>query len=230
MLFIHSTDTFISESEIKKICKVDTAECIRVYAEEITQEYIDAYLYGQSLFGGSPVIIIDSIEKNQDIYHYALDRLNDFLEADSLFIFLTEDKTLLSYAKEKKILVSSVKEDKKVSETTNPFILSDFIFTRNKKEAWIAFQTLKAKGVVAREIHTVLFWAFKTMASVHVAPTAEEARVKPFVFSKAKASKTIWDYKQLQYGLKALTTTFHTDSFDEDAFSFVLEKFILKTL
>jgi len=163
MIYILSgNDTKKKNLYLKKLVKKD--QPIFISQAEITKEKFFEYALSISLFGDSPVVIIEDILKNEEIKFSAKDLLV-LKDSKTIFVFLEE-----------KLLVSDIKEYKKYStienfssSTTkkipkmNVFSIADAFSRRDKIGTWILYREAVSLGVAPEEISGIIFWKIKTM-------------------------------------------------------------------
>lgn len=129
-----------------------------------------------------------------------LDRTFSLLESrdlvqnmkDSSHVFILYEEVLpakdVSYLKKHSEKVEEYEEEKteKKEDKKNIFALTNALTARDKKRAWVLYRELVDDGVSAEEIQPMVFWQIKTMLQALDAKSAQEAGLKPFVYTKAK--------------------------------------------
>ncbi|MEK7613357.1 MAG: hypothetical protein AAB439_00560 [Patescibacteria group bacterium] len=75
---------------------------------------------------------------------------------------------------------------KEAEEKPMPFTLTDLFMAGDRKGAWIEYQKLLGQGLSAEEIHGTLSWAVRSALLSAKTKSADEAGLKPFVYTKSK--------------------------------------------
>lgn len=194
-------------------------------ASELSDNFFDE-MSQATLFGTTYLASVDGLEKAVEFSNLVIERIENLKRSPHMIVLFDDEGLLVDFASEHDILVSPKTNKEKDDRGVNPFIISDSIFSRDKKSTWLTYHSLVDDGLSPREIHTVLFWAFKAIAQAKDKKTAEDAGLKPFVFSKVR--KGNWDTKEIETSLSSLARILHTASFDDEDFSFALERFILQ--
>jgi len=109
-----------------------------------------------------------------------------------------------------------------VFELTDAFALGD------RKNAWILYRKLVESGSAAEEIHGALSWQARAMVLASKAKTAEEAGLKPFVYSKAKRAASKMTVEQTEEISRELVKILHTSRMGGGDLEDLLEVFLLK--
>jgi len=117
--------------------------------------------------------------------------------------------------------------DKKPRPDFNIFLLSDAIASRKKKDAWIIYQKALAGGLTPDEIFWNIEWQIKTLLLALRTKSAEEAGMKNYPYSKAKANLKHWTQEELENFLKELLVGYHEARRGKEEMETLLEKMIL---
>lgn len=130
----------------------------------LNKDVLFEYAQTISLFGESPVILVENLIKNKEI-SLSQEDLVLLNESKTVFVFL-EEKVLISDSKKYKKY--STMEDfssvvAKQSPKTNVFGIADSFSRRNKIETWILYTETVLAGVAPEEISGIIFWKIKTM-------------------------------------------------------------------
>lgn len=194
-------------------------------ASELANTFFDE-MSQETLFGTKYLASVDGLGKAVEFSNIVIERIESLKVSPHMIVLFDDEGLLIDFASEHDILVSPKASKEKEDRGVNPFVISDSIFSRDKKSTWLTYHSLLGSGLSPREIHTVLFWAFKAVSQAKNAKTAEAAGLKPFVFSKVR--KGNWSETEVATGLSSLAKILHTASFDDEDFSFALERFILQ--
>ena len=91
----------------------------------------------------------------------------------------------------------------------NVFALTDSVGERDKRKSWTLYQKALASGMSGEEVFWRIVWAVKTMILVSKTKSAEEAEVKPFVYSKTKTFLKNWKPEELEKLSMSLVVGYH---------------------
>ncbi|MBK5215741.1 MAG: hypothetical protein JJE53_02965 [Candidatus Pacebacteria bacterium] len=129
-----------------------------------TKEMLFDYAGSVSLFGGSPIVVVDNITRDEEVSLSASD-LEVLKDSLTTFVFM-EEKLLASetkkYSKYATIEDFSKKETKKAPKI-NVFDIADAFSRRDKIGTWILYRNAVSLGVSSEEISGIIFWKIKTM-------------------------------------------------------------------
>lgn len=119
------------------------------------------------------------------------------------------------------------KESPKWESGFNIFALTDAISARDKRNAWVIYEKALASGMVADEIFWRVMWGVKTLLLAEKCKSAEEADLKPFVYSKAKASLKNWKREELEDLSERLVVGYHEARRGVGEIETMIEKILL---
>ena len=229
----------MSDGLLKK--KPDAA-FFRVTAENWNQVNFEEYLAGQGLFNDKYIVFLDNILEETTIKDYILEKLPEISKSANIFIWLERkiakpvaDKIKKNAEKAQEFLETSEKGRDFSVEGGKTFSLGEFnIFSladafgrRDKKNLWTLYQKATMREIPAEEISGVLFWQLKSMILAEKSKSAEEAGIKPFVFSKAKAFARNYKEDELKNISSELVSIYHDSHRGIGDFETALEAFIL---
>ena len=167
-------------------------------------QFVDIVSGGQGLFGQQCAVIFRSVFDNTESKYAILSRLDDMKKSTHLFVF-SEKKldasTTALFKKAGVIMKECSGKEKKTSEKSFvSFAIADAFGKRDKKRAWAIFHKEIKGGSSAESLHGILFWQIKNMLLASSYSSAECARtgMKPFVFSKARASAKNFSKEELR--------------------------------
>jgi len=192
---------------IKAIVK--DRERIVLDAQTISKETLNRFADSVSLFGDTPVVIIENMLAAKDITLTKNDLLK-ISDSPTIFIFL-EDKLLktgeTTYKK-----FATIERFEKVKEkqapVSNVFALADAYGRRDKINTWILYRQAIEKGTEPEAISGMLFW-----------------KIKQILLSGSKTNQT-----QLKHTCGELVSLYHRSHRGECDFTIGLEQFILRSL
>lgn len=218
--------------------KKPDAEVFRLTAEDWSdpldprrgETRLEELIGGQGLFHKTYIVEIVSLFENPAAKEGFLKKLSDIAASPNIFVSRESavDKETLSWVGKhtEKVQVCAQKEEKKKPEF-NIFSLSDAFGKRDKKKLWVLLQKAVASGAVPEEIHGILFWQLKSIMLAFQCKSAEEAGVKPFVWSKAKTFAKNWSENELKFLSSKMVSLYHDAHRGIHDFSVALERFIL---
>src|SRR5690606_30892279 len=85
------------------------------------------------------------------------------------------------------VLYESSSESKTKSDF-NIFALADALRVKDSKKLWLLLQEARASGQEAEAIFGTLWWQVKAIVLAGTSASANEAGLKPFVYSRAKSA------------------------------------------
>ena len=212
---------FVAEREKKG------AEVARIQSGEFVSGSLADAAGSASLFGKEQVVVIDTPSEEVAMFEQVFEMLEVFADSETVFV-LIEGKLL---APEKKKLQKYAKEcveltGEKVA-AFNTFGLSDALADRDKKKLWILLAEAKRQGQSAEELVGLLFWQIKTLRLALKTGSAEEAGIKPFVYSKAKRALLKFKDGELDRLSETLTTLYHEGHAGKKDIDVALERWVL---
>lgn len=209
MIYILSgNDTKKKGAYLKKLHKGDLP--IFVPEENVTKEILFYYAMTKSLFGESPIIILENIIKEGNIT-FSTEDLLVLKDSKTTFVF-TEEKLLVPEVKKYKKYATiedfSSSTTKKISKM-NVFGIADAFSRKDKIGTWILYRDAIALGVSPEEISGIIFWKIKTMLLTGV---------------------KFFSNDELKNKSSELVSLYHKAHRGECDFTIGLEQFILSTL
>lgn len=187
-------------------------------------------LVSQALFENKYIVEISRILDNSQIKDSVLDYLKELQNSENIFIWIegSVDKKSLSKIEKhaEKVQEFQAKEVFKKPEF-NIFSLGDAMGNRDKKKLWMLYQDAKNFFAI-EEIHGTLFWQAKSMLLASKAQSAEEAGMKPFVYSKSlKMAKNFSNEELLKLSSNLISIS-HDSRRGIHDFDIALERFCLE--
>lgn len=151
-----------------------------------------------------------------------------FMKSTNIFVIYEYElsKDHKQFFEKEGVKISEVVEKKVEKEIVSPFVFTDYVLSKDKKNSWIALMHLQQKAEVG-QVMAALFWAFKNMGIVVSSETTEATSgMKPFVFKKLKQKSTHWTKEEVSKGLFTLLNIQKEEIFDEQAQYMRLEQYI----
>ena len=218
---IHGTDIQKSRNKLQNLVAVlqskrPDATLFKLSPDNWNPSLLDEMLSGVNLFTPKNIIVLDSLVSNKESVEYIEDRIGDFAKSEHVCILYDTKigKALLSNIEKKaeKIEEHNLKGlevDDSKKQPPQTFALADAILAKNKVKSWTILQTLISDGVVAEEIHGVLWWQFKSLFLACMFSSAKEAGLNPYVFQKCQSAKKNWSIAEVQVMLASLIQMYH---------------------
>ncbi len=219
--------------------KKPDATLIKIDDEILTDSRIDDLAYGQALFSGKYIVYFNKVFINKENKELVLKKIKDIAKSENIFIFVEGkmDKTSLSkiekvaekteefIAKEK--LLSKKEALNLKGEKIDFFEFANAFGKRDKKNLWVLFQDALREQVPAEEVHGIFFWQIKSMLLAKKCKSAEEARMSPFPFQKAREYARNYKDGELEKISTEFVSMYHEAHRGNKDFFIALEKFIL---
>lgn len=195
MLYVfHGSDTAAVRTKARKLVdgllkKQPDAEVFRLDAETLTPLTLEPLIAAQGLFVQKHIVELDFVGESKA----ALDTLVEYAEqlAASENIFLVREGALLAASKKALTAHAAHSEElkapaKKDNDRGAAFAIADAFAAKNKRDLWIELVKARRNGTSDEELHGMLFWAVKMLRLAQQSKSAEDAGIKPFVYSKYK--------------------------------------------
>lgn len=206
-------------------------EVLRVEGGAITRELLTARAGGQSLFSGDTAPLVTFLDSPaEDVSALAV--VGELAEglASSPNVFILADRKLL--AAEARALKAHATEFHEVKgapapERFNVFALADSFTRRDKKSLWVLLSRAREAGLSPEEIIGTLFWQLKTLRLAARTASAEEAGLKPFVYTKAARALSKFKEGELDALSRSLVTLQHEARLGRRDLDLALEQWVL---
>lgn len=117
---------------------------------------------------------------------------------------------------------------KEAEERLMPFALSDAFMAGDRKGAWIEYQKLLGQGLSAEEIHGTLSWAVRSALLSAKTKSADEAGLKPFVYTKSKRFAEKLGVNVVENMSRKLVHLYHRARAGQGDMALGIEKLILE--
>lgn len=234
--FFYGTDhSKIKESFDKLLAsllkKRNDATVVRISDENYEANPLQSLIESQSLFGGNYIVVLFKQFINEDIKNDFLTYIKEINESKNLFLVVEE---YLSSADLKKIEKNSEKvveyneKEKNEIQRFQIFSLTDALGAKDKKLLWTLYQKALSHNVSPEEVHGILFWQIKSLLTAYESKSAQEAGMKPFVYSKAKGYLKNYSETELKILSSKLVSLFHDSRRGGPDLNEALEGFILE--
>lgn len=230
---------FYGNDELKIQAEVqDFLESLRAESSDLVVERVESaryefgllanLLHGVSLFGDSPVYVLDTPSAVPE-YEAELLSLASNL-AESKIEFLVIEKTLLVSTKKVLTEQATTITEYKAGEVKrfDTFAMADALARKDKRTLWLLLQEAKQNNLAAEEIIGVLWWQLKMLRLVTLTKNATLARVKDFPYNKAKKALPNFKAGELEALALSLLTFYHQGHDGMRDIDLALEEWVLK--
>lgn len=193
---------------LKKLYKNDLP--IFVSNSSVTKKELFDQAGSVSLFGGSPIVVLDNIIKDGNL-DLSKEDILILKNSETTFVFLEDKLSALDLKKYKKeATIEDFNIDiKKTPPKINVFGIADAFSDRNKIGTWILYREAILQGISPEEISGIIFWKIKTM-----------------ILSGSKS----FSIDELKMRSSELVDLYHNSHNGESDFVIGLEQFILNSL
>jgi len=209
MIYILSgNDTKKKNAYIKKLSKNNLP--VYIPQESLSKETILDYASSVSLFGESPIIVLEGLIKKGDIT-LSVDDLLTLKDSLTIFVSLEEKMLLPDVKKYKKygVVEDFSSPTIKQAPKMNVFSVAEAFSRKDKIGTWILYRGAISKGASPEEISGIIFWKVKTM-----------------LLNRAK----VFSVPELKKMSSELVSIYHKAHRGECDFTIALEQFILSAL
>lgn len=204
----------------------------RLAADACSADALRDYAGAQSLFASGDdvptVVILDTPSEKTGALDTVVSLAELLAQSASIFV-LIEGKLLAAHAKPLKNVAEKYTEVASAAPTQafNAFALSDALAQRDKKTLWVLLARAKNAGLSAEEIIGTLFWQLKMMRMAAQTRSAEEADMKPFVYTKAKRGAAHFKDGELAALSEKIVVLYHDARLGKGDIDRVLEQWVL---
>lgn len=196
--------------------------------ESITQRELEHLVHSQGLFEQKHIVVLRRVMEDKELGGFILEHLKDIEESQN--VFLLYEESLHAARKKKMTPYTQGTKDfsrKAVNNSYADFALADACGARNTALAWKEYVRQVKEGKVSEELHGMLFWQYKTILLASSAKSAQEAGLKPFVYTKAKKFVAQYSQEEIVSVLENLVRMYHEAHRGNTVFEHELEKFTL---
>lgn len=147
-----------------------------------------SYLASRGLFSEKIALLLDRPFEDEEGKALFMEHADDLAGSETLVLIVQPDldaATKKKIPKDAEVETFELKEEKEIPPPS-VFALTDAFASGDRKTAWILYRKLVGSGSAAEEVHGALSWQARAVVLASKAKSAEEAGLKPFVYSKAK--------------------------------------------
>jgi DNA polymerase III delta subunit len=200
--------------------------------ETITDEMADETvlrdaLGATSLFREREVYVFDTLSRNTEAFDALKTLLRELKGSENHFVLIEGPldakigKLLSTHA------AASTHYPRTAERPFNIFSLTDALALRDKKSLWLLLTEALQKGKTAEEITGTLLWQLKTIRVAAQTESASEARMKPFVYDKAKRALKKFSLEELTDYAHDLVVLYHEGHTGKRDIERALERWVL---
>jgi hypothetical protein len=147
---------------LKKLYKSNLP--IFIPRESLSKEMLLDYVSSVSLFGESPIIVLESMIKEGNIA-LGTEDLSALKDSLSIFVFMEEKLLAPDVKKYKKygVVEEFSRPTTKQMPKMNVFDIAEAFSRKDKIGTWILYRDAISKGVQPEEVSGIIFWKIKMM-------------------------------------------------------------------
>ena len=190
-----------------------------------------SHLGAPSLFSQKNALVLVSPLEDAEAKEIVLQNLKAFSDSETIVV-VTESHIDAATTKkiEKHAEAIESYELKKTAEAPVPnvFALADAFAKGDRKKAWVLYRQFIENGSAPEEIHGTLSWQARAMVLASKTKSAEEAGLKPFAYTKAKAAVARFTPEAVEDLSRELVTLYHQSRMGQGSLEDLLEVFLLK--
>ncbi len=248
LYLIYGDDTKKSREKLKSLLKSlflkkPNAGFFKLDIDNFDEIKLDEFIKSQGLFEQRYIVQLDCLFENKEFSKLLINKLEDLQKSENIFICI-ETKILKPVLKKIEKYATQIQEfslKKGIGGRTfstkdggfktddfNIFDLATCFGNRNKKDLWVLYQKTKIKNIPPEEVSGIIFWQLKVMFQVLGSQNANQAKLKPFVFNKAKSYLKNYSEEELKQISSDLVSIYHEARRGGLEFDLALEKFILE--
>jgi hypothetical protein len=208
MIYIFSgNDNKSKNSEIKKL--FGNKEFFSIKKEESVKEKIFEYSNTKSLFGDSPVVVVENFFDEK--YSFSKKEILDLQKSETVFIFIENSfssANIKKYEEFAKIFFFEERKEKKI-ETNISFEIANAFGVKDKMKTWVLFNQAIEKGVEPEKISGILFWKIRSIS---------------------EARQNIFSREEIKRNSSLLVSLYHDAHLGKKDFVIGLEQYLLFVL
>lgn len=197
--------------------------------ENLSQSEIQSIINSQGLFERKIVARVSDILGNSELAKEMITFIESLASSENIVIWSESNGTKINLDKIKKYAEKSEEFSNKIENKNsfNIFSISDAIGNRDKKKFWNLILEAIRNGVSPEEIHGTIWWQIKVIIISTKTDSAEEAQLKPFVYSNARKFSKNWASEDLRSVSQRLVSMYHMSHLGECDLNIELEKLAL---
>jgi DNA polymerase III delta subunit len=212
------------------------AEFFSMSNETFDRAGLEELIFSQGLFDKKFIVQLESVlELNEEGREFVLKNLNELAKSENAFV-ISERKLLKPIVSKLEKVAFKVEnfemiDEGKEKQKFNIFSLGDALGTKDKKQLWVLYTKALRAGIVAEQIHGILFAQVKAIAMVKRAKKegvdAKKTGLNPFVVSKALEFEKNFTEEEVEKLSRELVRIYHGIRDVGGDMETELEKFVL---
>lgn len=183
----------------------------------------DELIGAQTLFAGKSIVVSRGLFSTPTTRDAVTKKIKALAASENAFLFLEEklladQKTPLKKYAEKFEEFEGVKEEKKKDEKIL-YVLTDAIGARDRRSAWVAYQSALRQGIVPQQLFWKFVWQVRNMMMASFGaerPTPESVGMHSYPFGKASTSAKNYSKEELVNLHRRLLHIYHEDRLGKD--------------
>ncbi len=214
--------------------KKPDAEIFHLEQEQWNSDNALRFSASQGLFEKKFIVVIKDVFARAETLEVFFDHADALKESESIFIVVDGElsaahiKKLEKFAEKVQTIEESKNDQQKApQQENNIFALTDALGAGNTLRAWNLYNEARAHGSEPEQLHGILWWYVKNLMLTLSSASAAEAKINPYVFSKAQAAaKKLGAYNVRKYA-DSLVSMYHNSRKGETDLGLEVEKFIV---
>lgn len=225
---ITGTDTDARKSAVHAV--LESIESVERYElSTLSEQEMVAMVSETPLFSTKRTVLCDIDGVSEDQWNFFTQFIKKNPLSDSLHLILEGES--ISAIRKKKLPSSIIQSahDLPPARKTSPrtFAVTDAFLTHDKRALWLNLHTTLLAGEEIEQIHGALLWQVKSLALAHDYPSAQEAGMSPYVFTKSKKALGYYSREMLSNIMITLLDIAHTSRTEGEDFVENMEKWVL---
>ena len=199
---LYGTDTHKSRTKLHEMLEIlskkrPNSEIFKITSENWSEDKLLELFSSKGLFDQKYIVVLDNLFEKKEIKEFILEHMDEMKLSEHPFLILDGKVDTVSLKKIEKT-AQKIQEFEK-SENYPPshgyggvkkeynaiFKITDGLLLKDKKKLWIDYTDLISQGVVAEEIHGLLFWQVKNMILAERSDSQNETGLTPFQYKNA---------------------------------------------
>jgi DNA polymerase III delta subunit len=246
MLYVfHGTNRQRLRDEAKKLIdgllhRKPDAAVVRLSEDNWNEAVFDASIGTQGLFNSASIVYLDGLIGFSGSKQRVAEQIEGMADSANVFVVIEariDKATLGKIEKVAKKVLCIEKEEKgrdfilaggrTAPKDFNVFALADAFASRDRARLFALFHDALRREIPEEEIAGTLFWQVKALISASHAKTAGEADLKPYAYTKAKASARNFTREELSRFSRDIVLMYHDAHAGRADLAVSLERLIL---
>ncbi|MBI2097998.1 MAG: hypothetical protein HYT46_03670 [Candidatus Vogelbacteria bacterium] len=205
----------------------------RFSVDDYSLERLEEVCVGQTLFAQKFAVVLDGLwaSAGELFSRY----LSDLSVSSNLYLLVEEapepdvlEQVSTAGGEVKKVAGRETSKSVERTPSFNLFAVGDALAERDRRRAWVLFQTALARGLAPEEIFWKLVWKIKTLLLVQTAADPVALGFKPFVLQQSRRHSRNFKLTELKQLSARLVALWHDSRRGLTDFELGLERLILE--